>query len=68
MNNRYGFEDDRFDLHSVRDTNPIVRILWGIRFLTTLSAVLVGLGLVGYFAWIVLSSGNLGKIIQNALS
>lgn len=48
-----------FDLHSIRDTNPIVRILWGFKLIVTGAAFLVGLGLLIYFSILALSGPNI---------
>lgn len=48
-----------FDLHSIRDTNPIVRILWGIKLAVTGGALVIGIGLLIYFAYIALSGPNI---------
>lgn len=49
--------DDRepFDLHKVVDTNPIVKIFWWFQVIRTVGAVIIGLGLLIYFAYIILS-------------
>ena len=53
-----------FDLHSIRDTNPVVNFLWWIRVIQTVTCVIIGLGLLIYFAYAALSMGGIKSLFR----
>lgn len=53
-----------FDLHSIRDTNPVVNFLWWIRVIQTAICVIIGIGLLIYFAYAALSMGGIKSLFR----
>jgi len=50
--------DYPFDIHNTTDTNPIVKILFACKVIYMTFMLLIGLGLLCYFGWIVLWHGH----------